>query len=159
MSQETALLPNGEGLLWAALRRHRSRAVRRSVDAFLPLLEPQSVNRPGARLIHDPADHGTARRVIGRRSSPHIVEHVDRQFFSGFLIAGDPHDQCENDSMRLAIERMECKLIAAGDRLDEFHPDLLGDGWLRLIGIEHITQRGLSVTPVLVWRCHVHRRR
>jgi hypothetical protein len=112
MSQETALFPSGKGLLWAALRRHGRRVIRRIVDALLPLLEPQSVNRPGARLIQDPADHGTARRIVRRRSSSHVLEHVEGQYFGGFPIADGPRNPREDDAVRLRVERMQRELIA-----------------------------------------------
>src|SRR2546422_10276485 len=79
-------------------------------------------------------------RSVRRRSSPDIVEHIERQFFGGCAIVGDSHDQCENDSMRLRVERMQRSLVASGDGLDEPHPVLLGYGRLRLIGIEQITE-------------------
>src|SRR4029450_4631088 len=69
------------------------------VDAFLPLFEPQPVNRSGARLIHDPSDNGTARRIIPRCSAPYIVEHIAHKFFGGFAIGGDPYAQGKDESV------------------------------------------------------------
>jgi hypothetical protein len=89
MSQEVALLSHIEGLLWTTRISHRKCAVR-GVDALLPLLESQPVNGSGPRLIHDPSDDGTTRRIIGRGSAPDIVEHVKRDFFSRFPTADDP---------------------------------------------------------------------
>src|SRR6266404_4325660 len=93
----------------------------------------RTVNCPGACLIHDPTDDGPTRRIASRRSSPHVVEHIDRQFFSGFAIVGYPHDQCKNDSVGLFVKRMQRKLIPCGDGLDEPDPVLLGYGKVSLI--------------------------
>src|SRR5262245_9970868 len=100
MSQEAALLSDIERLLWIPLGSHRRRIVGVMVDAFLSLIEPQPIDRPGSRLIENPSNDRAAFRGVRRCSSPHIVEDVDRQLFSGFPIAGDPHDQREYDSMR-----------------------------------------------------------
>jgi hypothetical protein len=54
------------------------------------------------------------------------VEHIKCQFFSSFPIAGDPHDEGEDDSMCLGVERMQRDLIAARDGLDQSDPRLLG---------------------------------
>jgi hypothetical protein len=105
------------------------------------MFEPQPVDRPGARLIHNPTDDGSVRRIVSRRSSPHIVEHIERQFFSGLTIVGYPHYQCENDSMRLFVKRMQRKLIACGDGLDELDPVFLGYTNLSLTDIKHIAER------------------
>jgi len=110
------------------------------VHAFFSLLESQPVNRSGPRLIHDPSDDGATRRIVRRRSSPHVVKHVQRQLFGGFPIVGDSHDQGEHDSMRAFIERVQRALIARGDGLNEPDPVLLGYANLSLTGIEYITQ-------------------
>src|SRR2546422_1306364 len=62
-------------------------------------------------------------RSVRRRSSPDIVEHIERQFFGGCAIVGDSHDQCENDSMRLRVERMQRSLVAdrKSTRLNSSH--------------------------------------
>jgi hypothetical protein len=56
------------------------------------MFEPQPVDCPGARLIN-PLDDGSVRRIVSRRSSPHIVEHIERRFFSGSAIVRYPHYQ------------------------------------------------------------------
>jgi hypothetical protein len=53
------------------------------------------------------------------------VKHVERQFLSRFPIAGDTHDQGENDLMRLRVELMQRKLVASGDGPDEPDPFFL----------------------------------
>jgi hypothetical protein len=59
--------------------------------------------------------------------------------------------------MRLREERMQSKLVASGDGLDESDPDLLGYGRLRPIGIEQITE-GWLITRVLAWlSSRIHR--
>jgi len=65
-------------------RSRQKWAVRTMVHAFFSLLESQPVNRSGPRLIHDPSDDGATRRIVRRRSSPHVVKHVQRQLFGGF---------------------------------------------------------------------------
>src|SRR4030095_7185702 len=70
--------------------------------------------------------------------------------FSGFPVAGDPHDQGEHESMCLGVERVQCMLVATGDGLDESDPDLLGYRHLRPVAIEHVAEGGLTVMPVLV---------
>ena len=146
LSQEAALLLEVEGLMGITRRRRRERVVRMLVDALLPLLEPQPVDRSGSRLVHDPSDDGSARSIVRRRSSPHVVKHVERQLFGGFPVVGDPHDQGEHDSMRPFVQRMQRTLIARGDGLDEPDPVLLGYRSLRLVGIEQ-DRRGSRFGP------------
>src|SRR5881396_1843788 len=105
MAQATALLADIEGLVRATRGSHCQWTVRMSVDAFLPPLEPQPVDRSGPRLIHDPSDDRTAGRIVGRRPSPHIVEHIECHFFSGGPIARDTDGKCEHESMRLLVEQ------------------------------------------------------
>jgi hypothetical protein len=64
-----------------------------SVDALLSALEAQAVDRPRARLVHDPAEHRAVRGVVARRAPPHVMEHVDGQLFSGFSVGRDSHDR------------------------------------------------------------------
>ena len=78
------------------------------------------------------------------------MEDVDRQLFSGFAIAGDPHDQREYDSMGLRIKRVQRKLVATTNRLYECDPVFLGDRGLRPIGIQQIAQGPLARMTVLV---------
>jgi len=68
------------------------------------------------------------------------MEHIKRQFLSGFAIVGYAPYQCENDSMRLFVECMQRKLISCSDGLDEPDPVLLGYANLSLTGIEYITE-------------------
>ena len=91
-------------------------------------------------MVHDPSDDRTTRRIVRRRCSPHIVEHVERQFFGGFPIAEDPHDPREDDAVRLRVQRMQRELIAFGNGLDEPDPRALGYRHLRIVGIEHIAE-------------------
>ena len=156
MSKEAALLADIERLLRAPLGTYRRWIVGVIVDAFLSLIEPQPIDRPGSRLIENPSNNGATFRSVGRCSSPHIVEDVDCQLFSGFPIAGDPHDQREHDSMRPRVKRMQRKLVASANRLNECDPILLGNGRLGLIGIEQVAQGCLARTTVLVrgWSRH-----
>src|SRR5205809_550664 len=103
MSQDAVLLVGRERRLWVTDSRLSQRTVGLIVDTFLPLVEPQSVNRPGSRLIQDPSDHGAASWIVGRRSSPYVVEDIDGQFFRGFPIADDAHHQSEHHPMRLGV--------------------------------------------------------
>jgi hypothetical protein len=86
---------------------------------FFSLIELQAINRPAARLIHDPADDRPVSRIIARGSSPHFIEDIECKFFGSFSIHDDPHDQRENDSMRLLVKGIQCTLITAGDGSDE----------------------------------------
>jgi len=72
-----------------------------------------------ARLIHDPAHDRSVDRIIGRGFSPHVTEHIEREFFGIFPIRDYPHDQRKNDSMRSLVKRMQCTLVTAGDGSDE----------------------------------------
>jgi hypothetical protein len=74
------------------------------VYSFFSLIEPQAINRPAARLIHDPADDRPVSRIIARGSPPHFIEDIERDFFGSFSIHGYPHDQRENDSMRSLVK-------------------------------------------------------
>src|SRR6266853_3027345 len=138
--QDLVLLLNVPGLLRVICCGRDKWILRIRVDSFFSTFEPQSVNCPGACLVHDPTDDGPARRIVSRRSSPHVVEHIDRQFFSGFAIVGYPHDQCKSDSVRLFVKRMQRKLIPCSDGLDEPDPVLLGYGKVSLIRIEQIAE-------------------
>src|SRR5438046_9338729 len=93
MAQATALLADIEGLVRATRGSHCQWTVRMSVDAFLPPLEPQPVDRSGPRLIHDPSDARTAGRIGGRRPSPHSVEHVGEHLASGGPVTRSPDVQ------------------------------------------------------------------
>ena len=75
---------------WGSLAAVAGSGCRAMVDALLPLLEPQPVDRPGPRLVHDPADDGAARSIVPRRAPPHVVKHVQRHLFGRFPIVGDP---------------------------------------------------------------------
>ncbi len=115
------------------------------------MFEPETVDRPGARLIHNPPDDRSVGRIVSRRPSPHIVEHIERHFFSGFAVVGYPHYQCKNDSIRLFVKRIQRKLIPCGHGLDEPDPVLLGHAKLSLIDIEHIAEGPrLRFTLILV---------
>jgi len=76
------------------------------------------------------------------------MEHIDRQFLRCFPIIGYPHDQGENEPMRLFIKRMQCKLIAVGNQPDESHPIVLRRMKF-LVRIEQIAKSfpGSSVLP------------
>jgi hypothetical protein len=111
-----------------------------ALAALLSVLEAQAIERPRARLVHDPAEHRAVRGVVTRRAPPDVMEDVDRKLFSGFPVACDSHDQSEDDAMGHLVERMQRELVACGNRLDEGHPGLLRDRRLG-VGIEHVAQR------------------
>src|SRR5579862_3624461 len=95
------LLLEQTGLLRINNVRCRPQAMRIRVHSLLPLIEPQTINRSAARLIHDPSDDGSVSRVIGGGLSPHVIKDVQRNFLGGLSIHGYPHDQRKDDSMRL----------------------------------------------------------
>jgi hypothetical protein len=104
ISQEAGLLLKVIGLLWV-IRYRRCKWIVLIIDRPLfPMFEAQPVDRSGARLIQNPPDDGPARRIVSRCSSPHVVEHIQRQLFGGFAIVGYPHYQCKNDPMRLFVK-------------------------------------------------------
>ena len=119
------------------------------VEALFALIEPYAINRSRPRLIHDPSDNGSARGVVGRRSSPHVVKHVECQLFGGFPIVRDSHDQGKHDSMGTFVQRMQRTLIARGDKLDEPDPVPLIYERLCLVGIEELA-KGRRRAAVLV---------
>jgi len=124
---------NWPSFLWVIRCSRCNRIVRIAVDgAFFPLFESQPVNRPRARLIHDPSDDGSAGRIVSRRSSPNVVEDIQAQFFGGFPVVRYPDDQRKNDSMRLCVKRMQCKLIASGNGSDDPDPCSSGNGTVAL---------------------------
>jgi hypothetical protein len=89
------------------------------VDSLLALFESQLINRSGSRLVHDPSDNGSARRIVRRCSSPHVVKHVERQLLGGFPVVGDPRDQGKHRSMHALEQCMKRTLIARANGLDE----------------------------------------
>src|SRR5580704_15286646 len=126
-------------------------AVRRIVEPFFPVFEPQSVDCSRPCLIHDPPDDGSIRRIVSRRSSPYIVEHIERHFFSSFAIAGYPHYQGKDNSMRLFVKRMQRELIPGGDGLDKSDPSMFGHSSLGLTEAKQIVEdSGLRFMHVLV---------
>jgi hypothetical protein len=66
MAQEVALLADLQCLVWTIASTRLRWSVRLIVDAFLSTFEPQPVNRPAVRLIHDPSDDGSAGRIVCR---------------------------------------------------------------------------------------------
>lgn len=142
------MLPELKGLVGVTCSGRWIWAVRMTVDAFLPLFEPQPINRSGPGLIHDPSDNGSVGSIVRRRSSPHVVKNVQCHFFGGFPIVGDSYGQCKHDSMHPFIQRMQSTLIARRDGLDEPHPVLLEYKSLRLVGIKHIAE-GSTRIPIL----------
>jgi len=117
--QQAALLFKQTGLLRIDNVRCRLQAVRIRVHSFFSLIKPQAINRPAARLIHNPAADRSVSGIIGRGFSPHFIEYIERDFFGGFSIRGYPHDQRKNDSMRLLVKGMQGTLVTAGDGSDE----------------------------------------
>ena len=111
-----------------------------AVAALLSTLEAQAVDRPRARLVHDPAEHRAVRGVVTRRAPPDVMEDVDGELFSGFPVGRDSHDQREDEAMRPLVERMQRELVARGNRLDERRPVLLRHQSLGP-GIQHVAQR------------------
>src|SRR5262249_48302852 len=101
--------------------------LRIALAALLSVLEAQAIDRPRARLVHDPAQHRGVRGVVTRRAPPDVMEDIDRELFSGFPVARDSHDQSEDDAMGHLIERMQRELVASGNRLDERRPGPLRD--------------------------------
>ena len=124
-----------------------------AVAALLSALEAQAVDRPRARLVHDPAEHRAVRGVVTRRAPPDVVEDVDGELFSGFPVGRDSHDQREDDAMRPLVERMQRELVARGNRLDERRPVLLRHRSLGL-GIEHVAQRCRRLLCAFLQFCH-----
>src|SRR6185295_20302416 len=45
--------------------------------APLSILKAEAVDRPGSRLIHDPAKHGAVCGVVARCVPPYLMEDVD----------------------------------------------------------------------------------
>src|SRR5438067_3600066 len=45
-----------------------------AVNALLTVLKTQAVDRPRARLVHDPAEHRAVRGVVMRRAPPDVME-------------------------------------------------------------------------------------
>src|SRR4030095_12982198 len=85
------------------------------------------------------------------------LEHIDGQFFRGFPITDNAHDQGEHNPMRLGVERMQRSLIAGGDGLNHANRDRLGDGRLRLLAKEQIAQRVAAVALIIAWlRSYIH---
>jgi len=88
------------------------------------------------------------------------VKHVKRQLFSSLAIAGNTHDQREYEAMRPFVQRVQSKLIACGNELDERNPVLLGYARLRLVRVEQVTEgSNLGTRWVLVcwFGTHDHR--
>ena len=110
-----------------------------AVAALLSALEAQAVDRPRARLVHDPAEHRAVRGVVTRRAPPDVMEDVDGELFGGFPVGRDSHDQGEDEAMSPLVERMQRELVARGNRLDERRPVLLRHRSLGL-GIQHVAQ-------------------
>ena len=46
------------------------------------------------------------------------MENIKRNFLGSLPIHGDPHNQRENDSVGLLEQRMQCKLVPAGNGSD-----------------------------------------
>ena len=119
------------------------------VHAFLSLLKPHTVNRSGARYIHDPSDHRSVGSIVVARSSPHCVKDVQSHLFGRFAIVCDSHGQSKNDSMGAVIQAIQSALITRGDGLDQFHPLRLEYKSPRLIRIKHIAEDSLrSRAPI-----------
>ena len=103
--------PQKKGLLRIHNVSRWPQAVRINVHTFFSLIESQAINRPAARLIHDPVDDRPVSRIVGRGLSPYVIENIEGEFFGRFPIRGYPHDQRKNDSMRLLVNGMQCALV------------------------------------------------
>src|SRR5712671_3237670 len=57
-----------------------------AVTALLSVLEPQAVDCPRARLVHDPAEHRPVRGVVARRAPPDVMEDIDGELFGGLPV-------------------------------------------------------------------------
>ena len=137
-AQRLALLAQLEHVAW--IGNHLGQQLHiAAVAALLSALEAQAVDRPRARLVHDPAEHRAVRGVVPRRAPPHVVEDVDGELFSGFAVGRDSHDQSEDGAMSPLVERMQRELVARSDRLDERRPVLLRHRSLGP-GIQHVAQ-------------------
>src|SRR3954471_492460 len=66
---------------------------------LLAVVEPYAIDGARARLVHDPAEYGPVLRVIARSASPDIEEHIERDLFGRFALAGDAHGECEDEAM------------------------------------------------------------
>jgi hypothetical protein len=110
-----------------------------ALAALLSALETQAVDRPRARLVHDPAEHRAVRGVVMRRAPPDVMEDIDGELFSGFPVGCNSHNQSEDEAMSHLVERMQRELVARGNRLDKRRPVLLRHGSLG-IGIEHVAE-------------------
>src|SRR4051812_10083101 len=124
--QHAALLLKQTRLLRIDNVRCRPQAIGIRVHSFFSLVEPQTIDSPAACLIHDPAHDRSVSGVIGRGFSPHVIEHVERDFFGSFSIHGYPQDQRKDDPMGLLVNGMQCTLVTACDGSDELQPLILG---------------------------------
>ena len=68
------------------------------------------------------------------------MKDIERDLLGRLPVAGDSHGERENDAVRALVERMQRRLIARGDRLDEPHPVRLRHARLGPVGIQNLTQ-------------------
>ena len=110
-----------------------------AVTALLSAVEAQAVDRPRARLVHDPAEHRAVGGVVARGAPPDVMEDVDGELLGGFPVGRDPHDQGEHHAMSPLVEGVQRELIARGNRLDELRPVLFRHRRLGA-GVQHVAQ-------------------
>src|SRR3954469_10658801 len=138
--QHAALFLKQTGLLRVDNVGCRPRGVWVFVHPLFSLVEAKPIDCPAARLIHDPADDRPVSRIIGRGFSPHVIKHVERDFFGSFSIHDYPQDQRKDDPMGLLVNGMQCTLVTACDGSDELQPLILGYTQLCPVGIENIPE-------------------
>ncbi len=148
--QRPSLLLELENIVGFTRLNRREWIARMRFGPLLPPFEAQPVDGPGARLVHDPSQDGPVTSVVAGGSSPNIVKDIERQLFGGFPVAGDSHDQCEDEAMRSLVQRVQRELIARGDGLDEPDPGFLRFDSLRLVAVKNIAERsGWAFRPIL----------
>src|SRR3989449_6350335 len=129
MAQATALLADIEGLVRATRGSHCQWTVRMSVDAFLPPLEPQPVDRSGPRLIHDPSDDRTAGdRKSTRLNSSHgyisyAVFCLKKKHTPSHLEAA--RRECHLEHLPLDAFKLDDLGLSTGVRQPHHHPSAL----------------------------------
>src|SRR5690606_7367523 len=126
--QPMRLLLELERVIWPRAYLVSVRLVGARIDALLPLVEAQAVDGTRPRLVHDPPDHQTVRRVVRGRTSPNVVENIQRQLLGRLAISSDTHDQGEDNLMRAAIQTVQRSFVARCYLAHQFDPLTLRGG-------------------------------